>query len=149
MIDGKLSDNEWTDARQTALRDGVELYIKVHEPFVLIAIALPKGRYGFTDLIINENLDLHASAKLGERVRASQGNWPEWSWWNNDRWTANTTRVDDFAGPRLLKENVREYQIRRERFTGNDIRVEVLSTIMKDKQRDAEWHSESLTFHLP
>jgi hypothetical protein len=48
-----------------------------------------------------------------------------------------------------LLENVREYQIDRDRLPGKDIQLEVLSTIMKDQQPEAEWHSETVTFHLP
>jgi hypothetical protein len=147
MIDGRLSPGEWSDAMQVVLTNGVTLHIKRHGQFLLLAIAFPHGKFGFTDLIVNTNLDLHASAKLGERERASKGTWPEWKWWNNDRWTANVSRVEDFTGPKLMPENVREYQINLVRFPDRLIHLEVVSTIMKNNQQEAEWHSSPLTFY--
>ena len=148
MIDGKLSPGEWSDAQRMNLADGIDLLIKRHERFLLLAIVFPHAKYGFTDLIFNGTLDLHASAKLGERTRGVGNAWPEWSWWNNDRWTANVARVEEFAGPRLLSENIREYQIDLDRFPGKEIRLEVLSTIMNNGHIEAERHSKPLTFRL-
>jgi hypothetical protein len=148
MIDGKLSPGEWSDAMQVVLTNSVTLHIKRHGQFLLLAIAFPRGKFGFTDLIVNTKLDLHTSAKLGERERSSSGTWPKWKWWNNDRWTANVARVEDFTGPKLLPENVREYQIDLGRFPDRLIHLEVISTIMNDNKQEAEWHSSRLTFYL-
>lgn len=149
MIDGKVSPGEWSDALKVVLSNGVDLLIKRHERFLLVAVVLPPGKYGFTDLLVDENLDLHASAKLGERVRTAGGAWSDWKWWNNDRWTANVARVEAFAGPTLSPEGVREYQIDLDRFPEKTIQLEVFSTIMNGNQRQAEWHSSRMIFNLP
>jgi hypothetical protein len=148
MIDGKLSPGEWSDAKEFPLSNGVDLFVKRHERFLLIAVEFPAGIYGFTDLFINRNLDLHASAKLGERARASNGEWSAWKWWNNDGWVANVSRVDEFAGPKLIAESVREYQIDLDRFSSREIQLEVLSTIMKDNRMQSEWRSAPLTLFV-
>src|SRR5579875_1487870 len=62
------------------------------------------GKYGFTDLFVNGDLDLHASAKLGERKRQPDGTWSRRDWWNNDRWAANVSRMEKFDGPELMRE---------------------------------------------
>src|SRR5579884_2103412 len=144
MVDGKVGSGEWSDARKTALANGVFLYSKLHEHFLLLAVVFPDGNYGFTDLLVNHDLDLHASAKLGERKQNSNGTWPEWTWWNNNGWTANVSRVEEFAGPKLIPENVREYQIDLRRFPGGDLLVEVVSTVLRETQVRAEWYSGPL-----
>jgi hypothetical protein len=148
MVDGKLSPGEWTDAEQTGLTNGIVVYAKQHEHFLLLAVVFPPGKHGFSDLFINDDLDLHASAKLGERYRNADGTWPEWTWWNNDRWTANVSRVEEFAGPKLMPENVREYQIDLARFPNMEIRLEVLSTVLSSGQVQEEWRSSPLLLRM-
>jgi hypothetical protein len=144
MIDGKLEPGEWSDARKTAFLNGAVLYSKLHEHFLLLAIVFPQGKYGFTDLFMDHDLDLHASAKLGERRQNPNGTWPEWTWWNNDRWTANVSRVEEFTGPKLMAENVREYQIDLKRFPKKEIGIEVVCTILSGNEAQGEWRSGPL-----
>ncbi len=104
MIDGRISPGEWSDAKRIVLANGATLYVKQHEHYLLLAIVFPSGKYGFTDLFVNGDLDLHASAKLGERKRQPDGTWSRRDWWNNDRWAANVSRMEKFDGPELMRE---------------------------------------------
>jgi hypothetical protein len=55
-------------------------------------------------------LNLHASAKLGER-EGSFEHWPEWVWWNNRNWAANVARAASFQPPEFLADEAKEFQI--------------------------------------
>ncbi len=119
LLDGTAEPGEWTDANATALSGGIRFYVKQSEQYLWLAIELPAGNDGAIDLYISPSLseiyDLHASAKLGER-KLSNGKWAEWEWWNNRSWVANTSRVDSFEKASFLPTNVREYQIRIDKF---------------------------------
>ena len=55
-------------------------------------------------------LNLHASAKLGERTGNNPA-WPDWRWWNNEGWSANVARFNAFEGERFLPDVAKEFQI--------------------------------------
>jgi hypothetical protein len=122
MLDGKLAPGEWSDAKQFAAGDLARLYCKQNNNDVLIAIEILKSKNGTSDLYLSTDAghiyDLHASAKLGERT-LEDSHWPEeWTWWNNNGWVANVSRPDDWNRRTFKDENVREYQISRDRFPG-------------------------------
>jgi hypothetical protein len=136
MVDGHFSPKEWEDAAEIPMPESIRLYFKQSGEFVYVCVRLPKGRYGFTDLYLSTPegpaVNLHASAKLGERV-LTDNRWPEWTWWNNADWVANVSRVDSFEKRTFLPEDLREFQIRRSRFPGGRwlVRLEV-SVASKD-----------------
>jgi hypothetical protein len=143
MIDGRISPGEWSDAVEINLPDGARFLAKQHANFVLLAVAVPQGKNFFLDLYLSPRagdvLDLHASAKLGER-QLRNGSWPEWKWWNNEGWTANVARVDSFDEKRFFPENVREYQIERSRFQNEIWRVRLGISIGSDAEyRKTDW----------
>lgn len=114
LVDGKLSPGEWADARRIAASDSVTLYLKRDASYLYIAVE-PTGGVFSVDLYLDRDngagiLDLHASAKLGER-EGSFGQWPEWEWWNNRAWVANVVRVANFEPRTFLVDNAKEYQI--------------------------------------
>jgi hypothetical protein len=119
MVDGHISPKEWEDATEVAMPESIRLYFKQSGEFVYVCVRLPKGHSGFTDLYLSTPggpaVNLHASAKLGERV-LTDNSWPDWTWWNNADWVANVSRVDSFEKRTFLTEEVREFQIRRSRF---------------------------------
>ena len=119
MLDGTI-DATWNDAAITELSDLATLYAKQSEQYVWLALKL-KNEDGAVDLYISPPdgaiYDLHASAKLGER-RYGGGTWPEFSWWNNQGWVANVSRVDSFERRTFVPTKVREFQIRKARFPG-------------------------------
>ncbi len=136
MIDGKYDAATWRDAAVVDMGGGAAMHIKTSAGFVFIAITLPDSQSGFTDLYIAPGdgslLDLHASAKLGERRRDRSG-WPEFeTWWNNDRWVANVSRVDSFDKRTFLPQHVREYQIQRSRFPAREWRLAIDMSINVD-----------------
>ena len=113
LVDGKLGPSEWADARRIAASDSVTLYLKRDVSYLYVAVE-PKGGAFSVDLYFDRGqgviLDLHGSAKLGER-EGSFGKWPEWEWWNNRGWAANVVRVANFEPRDFLVDEVKEYQI--------------------------------------
>ena len=127
MIDGKLTPGEWDDANKIPLGNFARVYIKQTPKHVWLALELLQGDTGTLDLYLasgdNPLLNMHASAKLGERVLQT-GTWPEeWHWWNNEGWVANVSRVDSWEKRTFLPENIREYQISRSRLPAKDFRL--------------------------
>lgn len=134
MIDGVLSEGEWQDAARVEVPNTADLYFQESSEFVYIAVKYTNSPSGIVDLYLSpqdrEVYDLHASAKLGERQL--QGNkFSDWTWWNNQGWTANTSRVNSFDKRTFLPTQVREYQIRRSRFGSHTWRLRFELTAMK------------------
>jgi hypothetical protein len=114
LIDGKFGLGEWADARRIASLDSTAIYLKRDAKYLYVAVR-PKGGAFSVDLYFDRRdtraiLDLHASAKLGER-EGTFGKWPEWLWWNNRGWAANVVRVVTFEPREFLADEVKEYQI--------------------------------------
>jgi hypothetical protein len=120
IIDGKITADEWKDSASSELPGLATLYVKRSKKYVWLALKL-KSNDGILDLYLSPAdgsiYDLHSSAKLGER-RLQNGAWPDWTWWNNEGWVANVSRVESFEKRTFLPTNVRQYQIRRSRFPG-------------------------------
>ena len=122
LVDGKVEASEWRDAVKLKASDDFDLYLKQSSGFLYLALkpAGPK-RFG-VNLYFGRNevapfLNMHASAKLGERElgekEVNAANWPEWkTWWNNRGWMANVVRPDSFASRTFLDEEGKEFQIR-------------------------------------
>ncbi|HSQ23213.1 MAG TPA: hypothetical protein VLN44_02325 [Pyrinomonadaceae bacterium] len=114
LVDGMLGPGEWADARRIPASDSVTIYLKRDASYLYVAVE-PAGGAFSVDLYFDPGngasiLDLHASAKLGER-KGSFGQWPEWDWWNNRGWAANVVRVANFEPRTFLVDNAKEYQI--------------------------------------
>ncbi len=127
MIDGKLDEGEWSDAAKLDLDHFARVYVKSAGDYVYLAVQMLQSETGAVDLYLadgNSRLyDLHASAKLGERI-LQEGKWPEpWTWWNNTGWVANVSRVDSWQERTFLPEPVREYHIARHRFPGKQWKI--------------------------
>ncbi len=125
MVDGTLDPHEWDDALLVTVQ-GALLRIKQSGEFVFFAVEVENSVDCAVDLYLSpaagEIYDLHASAKLGER-KLEGHTWPEWHWWNNSGWVANTSRVESFDKRSFLPTPVREFQIRRSRFPGAKWRI--------------------------
>ena len=114
LIDGRLGPGEWIDAYHVTTSDSTAIYLKRDAKYLYIAVRPPAGVFS-VDLYLDRGdpgaiLDLHASAKLGER-EGTFGEWQEWSWWNNRDWAANVLRVATFEPREFLTDAVKEYQI--------------------------------------
>jgi hypothetical protein len=120
MIDGRLSAGEWRQASRISVPGVAELYFQQAGDFVYIAVRYTDAPSGMVDLYLSskegEIYDLHASAKLGERQLHGTA-FPDWEWWNNRDWIANVSRADSFEKRTFLPTPVREFQIRRSRFS--------------------------------
>jgi hypothetical protein len=124
LADGRLEPGEWADARELAAAPGVRLYLKHDEQFLYLAVVRAPQAFFGVNLYLGagetaDYLNLHASAKLGER-RGRAGAWPDWAWWNNDGWAANLTRGVSFEERRFLPDTAKEFQIRRRRLPGRE-----------------------------
>jgi len=133
MIDGVFAEGEWQRAVSVDIPGTAKLYFQRSADFVFISVQYTNRPSGIVDLYVSpreaEVFDLHASAKLGERQL--RGNtFPEWNWWNNRDWTANTSRVDSFEKRTFLPAPIREYQIRYSRFYSSTWRVRFELTAM-------------------
>jgi hypothetical protein len=125
LIDGRAEPEEWADARTIVAAPDVELHLKRDARFLYVAVVRARPVVFGVNLYLGapgatEYLDLHASAKLGER-RGRMGGWPEWSWWNNADWAANVTRGESFEQRRFLPDSAKEFQIRLSRLPGQEI----------------------------
>jgi hypothetical protein len=117
LLDGRLGPEEWRDARKIAVSSSVSLYVKQDEQYLYFAVEPKEPMLFGVNLYLDTGdpqryLNLHASAKLGERLGHS-GEWPDWTWWNNEGWAANVTRFNAFEGKKFLPDTAKELQISR------------------------------------
>lgn len=127
LLDGRVDPEEWKDAATIPLGTLARAAVKESDGFVFVAVELLTKATGSVDLYLapgdGKVYDLHASAKLGERV-STGGPFPDaWRWWNNAGWTANVARVDSWERRSFLDEKAREFQLERARFGGTEWRV--------------------------
>jgi hypothetical protein len=145
MVDGNLVPGEWDDGASFPMADKARCYVKQSGGCVWLAVEYLAGDNFTLDVYLKPDdgalYDLHSSAKIGER-RLAGGAWSdEWTWWNNDRWVANWSRVESFERRTFLPQKVREYQLSQTRFSGKSWRV--MFELHAPKQ--AEWR----TFAFP
>jgi hypothetical protein len=106
VIDSVLDAQEWFDSKQCklvmeGLAQPITWYWKQDSAALYLGFAYPTKEFYWIDLFIAPNdgndslspsaLNIHASAKLGER-RWLGNNWEEWNWGNNTGWTANVVK---------------------------------------------------------
>ncbi|HEU4565178.1 MAG TPA: hypothetical protein VFS05_11035 [Gemmatimonadaceae bacterium] len=125
LPDGRVEPGEWRDALEVTAAPDVKLYIKRDSLFLYIAVVRETPRLFGVNLYLGapgaaEYLNLHASAKLGERTGRG-GAWPEWAWWNNAGWAANVGRIDTFEPRRFLVDEAKEFQIRLHRLPAGEL----------------------------
>src|SRR5215813_12228644 len=87
LIDGKVDEKEWADAKQIQASPATSLYFKRDNAYLYLAVKPSTPARLSIDLYFRGSeaekvLDLHASAKLGER-EGPLDRWPSWVWWNN------------------------------------------------------------------
>lgn len=122
LIDGKVQKTEWDDSEVVFVSDSITLNLKADMEYIYLAIQVAEGKNAIADLYCTTGTDiinLHASAKLGQRILKNE-KWPDWNWWNNDLWTANVSRVESFEHRTFLKENVREFQVSKQFFSASN-----------------------------
>lgn len=130
MIDGKFSVGEWADAVALPTEDSLTFYVKHDDDNIYLCVRgmFRKPVLGGIDLYVEAaglQLNLHASAKLGERL-LQDGAYSDYAWWNNDSWIANVVRIERFEDRKFLMDECKEFQLSRSRFKGNDITLAVV-----------------------
>src|SRR5258705_5645247 len=86
MLDGRVEPDEWKDAREVRVSPSVLVYLKQDGEYLYVAVKPAKPRVFGVNLYFDNGdlrgqLNLHASAKLGDRYGRS-ANWPELECWN-------------------------------------------------------------------
>lgn len=127
LIDGKFSENEWKDAYVIPVNASLNLYFKQDAEnlfWCLRDLQKEPVLMGLDFYISTQNalVNLHASAKLGER-KLVNGNYGDWNWWNNEAWTANVARFNSFTNKRFLTDEAKEFQLRKARFSDKTVRL--------------------------
>lgn len=127
MIDGRVSPGEWNNALALKVNDSTTLFLKQdkHDIFICVHLASSKPAMVMVDLFITdgkEMVNLHSSAKLGERTFDSE-TYGEFSWWNNDSWTATVARLDKIEERRFLRDEAKEFQLSKSRFDSKEFRL--------------------------
>jgi hypothetical protein len=130
LLDGRVEDAEWADAKVVLIAPGFRLLLKHDSAYLYVAVLPPQSRLFGVNLYLAPSdtilpyLNLHASARLGERTGIRTA-WPEWRWWNNTRWSANVTRFNGFEGERFLPDAAKEFQIALTRLPGSTFRLSI------------------------
>lgn len=120
MIDGRFGKGEWRGATRLPVNDSVSLLVKQDEEnlYLCLRAATPQPALVMVDLYLAHSgglLNLHASAKLGERSWNGTS-YGDWVWWNNDGWQANVARIDKIEERKFLRDEAKEFQLRKARF---------------------------------
>lgn len=138
LIDGRISDDEWRDAKVITPDPAVQLYLKQFRGHVFIGVKMNRAAASYVDMFIltgdNQLYNLHASMQIGERLLAGE-TWSDASppnhWGNHVGWIANEAKIDagkDSNLPiskRLFRYDGMEFQLRRARFVGRQWRVRI------------------------
>lgn len=147
LVDGRLSAREWTDGLEVALGSSMRLAVKRDQTFLYLAVIPEDGSLFSVDLFFDEVgagvLNLHASAKLGERT-GRFGGWPEWDWWNNRGWAANVVRPESFDPLKFRPDEAKEFQVELARLPSTILR---LSLDVQDGERVDSLPATGRTHH--
>lgn len=127
MIDGRISPGEWSNALAFRVNDSTTLFVKQDKQniFICVYVAAARPALVMVDLYITDGkelVNLHSSAKLGERTFDSD-TYGEYSWWNNDAWTATIARLDKIEERRFLRDDAKEFQLSKVRFDSKEFRL--------------------------
>lgn len=128
MLDGKLETGEWDKALKLRVNDSLDLYFQQDAANLYLCLANPYGQPTLmgVDFYLEADdkrlVNLHASAKLGERRLKGQ-DYGDWNWWNNRLWYANVVRFGNDTGPRFLFDEAKEFQIRKGLIKGKKFKL--------------------------
>lgn len=126
LIDGRVEADEWRDACDAFVTSDYRMLVKRDSGYLYIAIVRSAPAIFGVNLYVTSAqpaspyLNLHASAKIGERI-GRRGAWPEWHWWNHHGWSVNVARFNAFEGERFLPDTAKEFQIALSRLPGRNV----------------------------
>lgn len=136
MPDNHFSTEEWLGAGRVEMPGGAQLLLLQNDEYIFICVKSPKPAVFGVDLYISDSagrlVDLQASSFLGERTSES-GKWPEWTWWNNDGWTATIVPYLLKEGhPQFLTTTAKEFQLSKRRFRGKNYLIRLAYQFGRD-----------------
>jgi hypothetical protein len=128
LIDGRVEKLEWEEAASIQVKDSLWLYLKQDDQNIYLCLTAKNKVPVLTSVDFyvtrgNELYNLHASAKLGERFLGKDNSYGEWNWWNNRLWYANVVKPDDWQTRSFLKDEAKEFQLRKSFFPSNRFRL--------------------------
>ncbi len=125
LLDGRFSAKEWQGAHVIHVNDSLELHLKQDRDYFYWCLRDRSGHLSGVDFYMafrDTILNLHASAKLGERIW-QDGSYGEWTWWNHRQWSANVARFNSFEGQRFLQDEAKEFQLEKSRIADSGFRL--------------------------
>lgn len=142
-LDGRIGADEWRDGVRLVAGE-FELFAKARASDLLLAVRFDAPQAAGVDLFVDTRsggiLNLHASARLGERG-ISGGGWVPWAWGNNRGWTSHTTSPDPATG-RFPDQEGREFRIARALLPAGRVRIR----IVVHGRRQIVWPQSALEF---
>jgi hypothetical protein len=138
LVDGRISVDEWRDARVISVSPSVKLLLKQLKGHVFVGVKSEKGSSSYVDMFLMTGdkrlYNLHASFQVGERLLPT-GAWsdssPPNNWGNHVDWIANEAKIDEEKdrslpiSERLFPYDGMEFQLRRSRFVGKQWRIRI------------------------
>lgn len=102
LLDGACGDAEYAGAATIELGAGQTLEALRRGEELWLCIPVRQGGLATMDLYLvspgeKTPLNLHVSAQIGER-RLANGAWPDYAWWNHQRWSAFWVPFNGFEG---------------------------------------------------
>lgn len=102
LLDGACGESEYAGALVVELGSGQRLQVLRRGEELWLCIPVRSGGLATLDFFLvspgeKSPLNLHVSAQIGER-RLAAGQWPEYSWWNHQRWSAFWVPFNGFEG---------------------------------------------------
>jgi hypothetical protein len=126
MIDGRFHESEWRGAKSIDVNDSLTLYFQqdVENIYWCVRGKFKTPKLTSIDFYITSAvglMNLHASAKLGQRQIQTTIEYGEWNWWNNQQWIANVVRPDNWEKRTFLNDESKEFQVRKNLFVNRSV----------------------------
>lgn len=152
LVDGVVSMEEWTGARLIVATHYMSIRLGKSKEYFYVAVASdqPTDSIGYVSVFISDSdnrvLDLHSSARLGERA-LQNGQYPDWgtavfpddSWFNHSGWTSNYAwfKCQPASCATLKFAKAKEFQIERKKFVGSEWAIRVFINFV----RNGKWET--------
>lgn len=127
VADSKIGVKEWDNVFKVQVNDTIYLYFKqdTHNIYWCLHAKSTPPALVAVDFYIETFeglLNLHSSAKLGERLLKSN-QYGNWDWWNNKDWWATVSRIDNYEQRKFLKDEVKEFILSKQRFNAKYFKI--------------------------
>jgi hypothetical protein len=145
LIDGYFDEDEWKDGTSLTVGDSLTLYFKqdpenlywcLRSHHRIVQLAGVDFYFSKGETLTN----LHASAKLGERLFNGK-DYGDWIWWNNREWTANVVKLDVPESRKFFRDECKEFQIRKS--FSRESRARLMFTIQYPKNLETRFPADA------